>query len=150
MSTQSKIGTVREIGQESRAQGRAASYALWTVQALLTALFLFAGSAKLVMPIEAMTKQMPLPGLFLRFIGVSEVLGAIGLVLPGILRIRRELTPLAASGLAIIMVGATAVNIATHNVGAALITFVAGILLLIVARGRWSSLKASSSNRSGN
>jgi uncharacterized membrane protein YphA (DoxX/SURF4 family) len=83
------------------------SYALWVVQALLALLFLFAGGMKLVMPLHDLTKQMPLPGLFLRFVGTSEVLGAIGLILSGLLRIRKGLTPLAACGLVIIMAGAT-------------------------------------------
>lgn len=53
--------------------------ALWIIQVLLALLFLFAGAMKLIMPIEEMTKQMPLaiPGLFLRFIGVVEVLGLV-------------------------------------------------------------------------
>ena len=143
MSTQTEDGPDREIGHQSNAQGRAASIGLWTAQALLAALFLFAGGAKLVMPIAAMTKQMPLPGFFLRFIGVAELLGGIGLVLPGLLGIRRELTPLAASGLTIIMIGATVINLLTHNAVAALITFVAGALSVIVARGRWASFKTS-------
>ena len=71
--------------------------ALWIVQALLALLFLFAGGMKLIMPIEEMTKQIPLPGLFLRFIAVCEVLGALGLILPGLLRIRPGLTPLSGS-----------------------------------------------------
>src|ERR1700730_12654193 len=54
---------------------------------------------KLVIPIEGMTKDIHLPGLFLRFIGVAEMLGAIGLILHGLLLIRPELTPLAAAGL---------------------------------------------------
>ena len=56
--------------------------ALWIIQALLAALFLFAGGMKLITPIEEMTKQIAMPGWFLRFIGVAEVLGAIGLILP--------------------------------------------------------------------
>ncbi len=88
------------------------TYTLWTVQGLLALIFLFAGGMKLVLPIEALTKQMPLPGLFLRFIGVAEVLGAIGLILPGLLRIRPGLTPLAAAGLVIIMIGATVLTLA--------------------------------------
>src|SRR6266566_2107385 len=59
--------------------------ALWIVQGLLALLFLFAGSMKLILPVEMMTAQMPLPGLFLRFIGVAEVAGALGLILPGLL-----------------------------------------------------------------
>ena len=59
--------------------------ALWIVQALLAALFLFAGGIKLVTPMEEMMKQMPipLPGWFVLFTGVVEMLGAIGLILPG-------------------------------------------------------------------
>src|SRR5882762_2650328 len=61
--------------------------ARWIVQGLLAALFLFAGSAKLVLPLDQMAGPVALPGWFLRFIGVAEVLGALGLVLPGLLRI---------------------------------------------------------------
>src|SRR5437867_5371882 len=80
--------------------------ALWIVQGLLAALFLFAGGAKLLLPLDQMAGPVALPGWFLRFLGVAEVLGALGLVLPGLLRIRPGLTPLAAAGLVIIMIGA--------------------------------------------
>ena len=113
------------------------NYALWIVQALLALLFLFAGGMKLVLPIEEMTKQMPMPGLFLRFIGVCEVLGALGLILPWLLGIRRGLTPLAAAGLVIIMIGATVTTLATADVAMALIPLVVGILAAFVAYGRW-------------
>jgi uncharacterized membrane protein YphA (DoxX/SURF4 family) len=113
------------------------TYALWAVQVLLAALFLFAGGMKLVLPIEAMTGQIPLPGLFLRFIGVAEVLGAIGLILPGLLGIQPGLTPLAATGLMIIMIGATVLTLATIGVLAALIPIVTGGLAAFVAYGRW-------------
>ena len=112
------------------------SVALWTVQVLLAALFLFAGVMKLVMPIEAMTEQLPLPGLFLRFIGVVETLGALGLILPGLLRIRPELTPLAAAGLVEIMIGATLFTPAEQP-EMALIPGVVGLLAGLVAYGRW-------------
>jgi uncharacterized membrane protein YphA (DoxX/SURF4 family) len=114
--------------------------ALWIVQGLLLLIFLFAGSMKLVLPIEVMTQQMPLPlpGLFLRFIGTAEVAGAIGLILPGLLRIRPGLTPLAACGLVIIMIGATVVTLAGGEVAAALIPLVVGLLCAFVAYGRRS------------
>jgi hypothetical protein len=80
---------------------------------------------------------MPLPGPFMRFIGVAEVLGAIGLILPGLLRIRPGLTPLAAAGLVIIMIGATVVTLAGGDVVAALISVVVGLLSAFVAYGRW-------------
>jgi uncharacterized membrane protein YphA (DoxX/SURF4 family) len=115
------------------------THVLWIVQGLLAVLFLFAGGMKLVLPVEEMTKQMPLPlpGLFLQFIGVAEVLGAVGLILPGLLRIRPGLAPLAATGLVIIMIGATVVTLAGGSVAPALIPAVVGILAAFVAYGRW-------------
>ena len=113
--------------------------ALWIAQGLLAAIFLFAGGIKLVTPMEEMMKQMPLPlpGWFLRFIGVCEVLGAIGVILPWLLRIRPGLTPLAAAGLVIIMIGATVYTLAAGDVPPALISLLVGILAAFVAYGRW-------------
>lgn len=112
--------------------------ALWILQGLLALLFLFAGGMKLVLPIEEMTKDIALPGLFLRFIGVAEVLGGLGLILPGLSNIRPGLTPLAAAGLVIIMIGATVLSFATGGFAAALFPFVVGLLLVFVTYGRWS------------
>jgi hypothetical protein len=113
------------------------SAALWAVQALLALLFLFAGATKLVLPLEAMAGPVALPGPFLRFIGVAEVLGAAGLVLPGLTRIRPGLTPLAAAGLTIIMAGGTAVTVAGGEVATASIPLAVGLLSAFVAYGRW-------------
>ncbi len=110
---------------------------LWTVQGLLAALFLWAGGMKLILPVEEMTKQMPMPALFLRFIGLCEVLGALGLMLPRLLGPRPGLTPLAAAGLVIIMIGATVVTLMTGDVTKALIPLAAGLLSAFVAYGRW-------------
>jgi uncharacterized membrane protein YphA (DoxX/SURF4 family) len=112
--------------------------ALWIAQALLAAIFLFAGGVKLVIPIEEMTKQMPipLPGWFLRFTGIVEVLGAIGVILPWLLRIRPALTPLAATGLVIVMIGATVYTLAAGDFASAPIPLVVGILAAFVAYGR--------------
>jgi len=115
---------------------RRMNYTLWAVQGLLAFLYLFAGSMKLILPVEAMTRQIHLPGLFLRFIGVAEVLGALGLVLPGMLRIRRGIAPLAALGLAIIMAGATVLTLATGGAAGALAPLVVGLLDGFVAYQR--------------
>src|ERR1700728_961601 len=90
---------------------RSANFAMWATQGLLAALFVFAGGMKLVMPLEMMTRGSSLPGVFLRFIGCAKSLGAFGLVLPCAFRIRRELTPIAAVGLIVIMVGATVITV---------------------------------------
>src|SRR5262245_29211821 len=124
--------------------------ALWVIQVLLALLYLMAGGTKLVMPPEAMTPPpggMSLPVAFLRFIGVMEILGAIGLILPGLLRIRTELTPLAASGLVIIMIGAVAVSIGA-GLNYALLPALAGLLALTVAYARWRVVPLSASPRS--
>ena len=118
------------------------TYVLWIVQGLLALLFLFIGGIKLVLPIEVMTEQMPvpLPGPFLRFIGVAEVLGVVGLILSWLLGIQPDLTPLAAAGLVIIMTGATVLTLAgvvPGGVAGALIPLVVGLLSAFVAYGRW-------------
>ena len=115
--------------------------ALWIIQVLLALLFLFAGGTKLVLPLEVLTamgspNQVHLPGLLLRFIGVCEVLGALGLILPGLFRIKPGLTPLAAAGLVIIMIGAAVLTVAGGDVAPALFPLVVGILTAFVAYGR--------------
>ncbi|HEV2830011.1 MAG TPA: DoxX family protein [Pyrinomonadaceae bacterium] len=116
--------------------------ALWIIQVLLALLFLFAGGTKLVLPIDVLTSmgspnQVHLPALLIRFIGVCEVLGALGLILPGLLRKRTDLTPLAAAGLVIIMIGATVITIIGDGIGAAIVPLIAGLLCAFVAYGRW-------------
>jgi hypothetical protein len=113
------------------------TYALWVVQGLLAALFLFAGVMKLILPLEQMAGPVALPGLFLRFIGVAETLGALGLILPGLLRIRPGLTPLAAAGLVIIMIGATVIGLVAGDAAMSLIPLVVALLAAFVAYGRW-------------
>ena len=118
------------------------SKALWTVQGLLAALFLFAGASKFMMPAEALQQgPVVLPLAFIYFIGVAECLGALGLVLPGLLKIRRDLTPLAAIGLVIIMSGATTVTIESGIIGGAAVPFVVGLLatLIVFGRRQWAT-----------
>ena len=114
------------------------TYVLWILQILLGLLFLFSGSMKFVMSVAEMTKDMPwMPGWFLHFIGVMEILGGFGLVLPSLLRIRPGLTPLAAACLVIIMIGATVITLSATGIGPAMIPLIVGILCVFVAYGRW-------------
>ncbi len=119
----------------SRRPGKGLSVALWVTQTLLAVLFLFSGVMKFVMPVAEMTKQSSLPGWFLHFIGVMEVLGGIGLVLPALLRIWPFLTPIAACGLVIIMAGATVTSMPMGWV--ALFPFLAGVIAAFIAYGRF-------------
>jgi uncharacterized membrane protein YphA (DoxX/SURF4 family) len=115
---------------------RIKNYGLWAAQWLLALLFLWAGGMKLVLPLEMLKGPVALPGLFVRFIGVAETLGAVGLILPWLLRIQPLLTPLAAVGLVIIMIGATVITLMAGGGVFALFPATVGALLVSVAYGR--------------
>lgn len=112
---------------------------LWIIQFLLAALFIFTGSMKFVMSGAQMNAQSPffMPSIFLHFIGVCEILGGIGLIVPSLLRIEPRLTSLAATGLAIIMAGATVITLMGPMKGMVVTPVVAFLLCIFVAYGRW-------------
>ena len=95
------------IASTRGAASRKLNATLWTLQSLLAVIFLMTGAMKLLTPADLMEAQSPLPLFLVRFIGMCEVVGALGMLLPGLLRIRPSLTPLAAAGLVVIMIGAT-------------------------------------------
>ena len=110
---------------------------LWTAQGVAALVFLFAGSVKFIMPADKMQQgPIQLPLAFMYFIGLCEVLGALGLLLPGILRIRTELTPLAAAGLTIIMIGATVISVEAMGISAAPVPAVLGVITAWIAYAR--------------
>lgn len=105
---------------------------LWIVQALLAIVFAMAGFMKISTPLE----QLEQSGMsfvdsygagMVRFIGISELLGSVGLILPAALRIKPVLTPLAAVGIAIIMILACGYHISNGE------PFVAPVVLLALA-----------------
>jgi hypothetical protein len=115
---------------------------LWVIQILLALTFLFAGGTKLIIPFDKLVamgppNQVVMPEWFFKFIGVCEVLGALGLVLPGLLRTLRFLTPLAALGLTILMIGAVVITIIGPGFQLAVSPIVVGLLCAFVAYGRW-------------
>jgi DoxX-like family len=121
---------------------------LWIVQAVLALLFLFTGSMKLLMPAELLAAQAPLPIEVVRFLGACEVAGALGLILPGLLRIRPALTPLAAAGLVALMIGATVLTplLIGGDLVMTMLPLVVGLLAAFVGYGRWrlAPLRAAS------
>lgn len=112
---------------------------LWILQVLLVVVFLFAGVVKLITPIADMTRQMPipLPGWFLRFLGLAEIIGAAGLLLPALLRIKPGLTPLAAALLSFITASGTVITLVGGLGAMAILPFVVAALSAFVAYGRW-------------
>jgi hypothetical protein len=134
------VQPTNENSRPSKQRKLITSISLWTLQVVLALMFLFVGGIKLILPIQLLLAQMPLPlpGLFIRFIATAEVAGALGLILPGLLRIRPMLTPLAALGLVLDMIGATAYNLISGQIGAAVTTVVLGLICLAIAYGRRS------------
>jgi uncharacterized membrane protein len=122
---------------------------LWTLQALLALVFLFSAVTKLLMPLDVLTQQLPLPGLFVRCIGAIELLGGLGLLLPALLRIRPGLTTLAAAGLALEMLIATLMTpmLTGGQLALAAIPLTMGLLSGVVAYGRWTLAPHARSSR---
>jgi uncharacterized membrane protein YphA (DoxX/SURF4 family) len=121
----------------STSRARTANRLLWTAQILAALVFLLAGSMKFIMPAEKMQQgPIVLPLAFIYFIGICECLGALGLILPAATRIRPALTPLAAAGLTIIMIGATTVSILAMGVAAGIFPAAVGLVTAGIAYGR--------------
>ena len=129
-----------DAGVRTHSKRKALHITLWVLQVLLALLFIWAGGMKLVLPLEKLAGppgSVVLPGLFIRFIGVCELLGGIGLILPSLLRIKPSLTPLAAAGLVIIMIGAVGITLAGGaSIGLASFPAVVGLLAAFIAYGR--------------
>lgn len=86
------------------------------------------------------SEPMGLPPAFNTFIGICELLGAVGLILPGLTGILTWLTPLAAAGLAIVMIGAAVTHLSKHENSTAVLTVVLIAICVIVAYGRWLTI----------
>lgn len=114
--------------------------ALWTVQVLLAALFGMAGVMKATTPIADLIPTMAwveaVPPALVRFIGISELAAAVGLILPAITRIAPILTPLAGVGLTLVMVLAAVFHVFRGELGAVPFNVVLGALAAFVAWGR--------------
>jgi putative oxidoreductase len=115
--------------------------ALWIVQVLLAAAFGMAGFTKIMQPIDAMVGMMPwaadVPLLLVRFIGVAEVAGALGLILPGLTKIQPRLTAYAAAGLVVVMLLASLFHASRGEFGNIGVNAVLLLLAAFVAYRRW-------------
>jgi len=111
---------------------------LWVLQVLL-ALAFFAHGVLFLFPPAAMVEQMnaSLPRWFQLFLGVAEVLAAVGLTLPGIARIQTWLVSCAAAGIMIVMMSATVFHLARGEVSSAITTAVLLAMATFVAYMRW-------------
>ena len=112
----------------------------WVIQGLLALVYLMAGGMKASQPLDKLSERMSwvkdFPAAFVRFIGIAEVLGAIGLILPELTNILPWLTLAAAAGLAIIMIGAVVVHIIRKEVSQVPPSLIIALLTILVLVGR--------------
>lgn len=97
-------------------KSKALNIVLWVMQILLTVMLLWAGFTKLFEPIEKLSAMWPwtgqVPVAFVKFTGIVDVVGAMGLILPSLLRIKPKLTPIAAIALCVLMICAIVFHVA--------------------------------------
>ena len=119
---------------------KALNISLWVAQILLAGMFIMAGAMKIFTPIEELGANAPwvkeMPNL-VRFIGVSELLGGLGLILPSLLRIKPILTPIAAIGIVFIMILAALYHAKMGEFESIGFTVVIALLAAFVAWGRF-------------
>jgi putative oxidoreductase len=124
----------------STTSNKGLNIALWITQVLLAALYLMAGSTKLFQPIEEIAKMLPwaaeMPAGLVRFIGLSELLGGIGLLLPALLRIQPKLTVFAAIGLSLVQVLATGFHLSRGETAVIGMNFLLLAMAVFIAWGR--------------
>jgi len=134
----------------TNAPGKGFHIGLWVAQVLLSMGFGMAGVMKLATPYAELAQKMAwaqhTPEALVKFIGVVELAGALGVILPAATRIKPVLTPLAAAGMVVIMVLAIGLHVSLGEVPAP--NFVLGGIAAFVAWGRWR--KAPISPRSEN
>ena len=128
-------------GLEPSPPSKGLHVSLWIAQILLALLYAPAGVMKTTQPIADLAAKLVWPGALppalVRFIGTCELLGAAGLILPALTRIRPGLTPLAALGLATVMVLAVPFHLSRGEMFALPIVVPLGVLAAFVAWGRW-------------
>ena len=121
--------------------------AIWVVQVLLAVFFILFGFMKAFLPIDSIADQMSfvldVPEALVRFIGVAEIAGALGLILPAITRILPWLTIAAAGGLGTIMILAFIFGVSRDEIPNAVINIVVLALLVFIAYGRWKLVPIS-------
>ncbi len=111
---------------------------LWVGQVVLAVVFFLSGTVKLFLPSEKLRARLPeVRPVMIRLVSVAEIVGALGLILPGITGIAPVLTPLAAAGLGIIMVGAVLTHARRHETTAVVTNLVLLVLTFALSVGRF-------------
>ena len=134
--------------KKQQQRSKALHITLWIAQVLLAAMFLMSGLMKVSQPIDQLSKMLPwasqVPEALVRFIGVAEVLGAVGLILPSLLRIQPKLTPIAAVGLALVMLFAVVFHISRGETPMIGMNFILIAIAAFIAWGRFKKAPIAS------
>ncbi|MEI8005935.1 MAG: DoxX family protein [Bacteroidota bacterium] len=129
---------------ESTNQSKTLNIILWIAQIILAGVFIMAGFMKSTMPIEQLSASLPwakdVPSWLVRFIGISELLGALGLILPSLFKIKPMLTPLAAAGIIAIMIMAAFFHISRSEFSGVAFTVVLALVAAFIGWGRWKKV----------
>ncbi|MGA3014442.1 MAG: DoxX family protein [Bacteroidales bacterium] len=129
---------------ETTNQSKTLNIILWIAQVILAGMFIMAGFMKTTMPIEQLSVSLPwakdVPAWLVRIIGISEFLGALGLILPSLLRIKPILTPLAALGIIAIMAMAAVFHITRTEISGVVFTFILALVAVFIGWGRWKKV----------
>ena len=123
-------------------KNKGANITAWILQILLGGMFIMTGAMKTFTPIEQLAASLPwaadVPATLVKFIGLAELLGGLGLILPSLLKIKTKLTPIAAIGIVLIMVFASIFHISRGETGVIGMNLILAALAGVVA---WLRLK---------
>jgi putative oxidoreductase len=126
---------------ETNQKAKALNVILWAAQIILAGMFIIAGIMKTTMPIDQLSASLPwtkdIPEWVVRFIGASEFLGALGLLLPSLLWIKPVFTPVAALGIIAIMLMASVFHITRSEFSAVGFTLILALVAAFIAWGRF-------------
>jgi len=141
-------GSAQSTAVVSSRQSKGLHVALWVAQIALAGMFVMAGFAKLTQPLADLSQKMPfvaaIPGALVRFIGVAELAGAVGLILPALTRVKPALTAWAAVGLATIMLLASLFHISRGEMDKLPAPLVLGAIAAFIAWGRFGKARIPS------
>ncbi|QMW04662.1 DoxX family protein [Spirosoma foliorum] len=126
----------------SQQPSKALHISLWIIQVILAATFIWAAAMKLFQPIDQLANMWPwvgqIPVAFVKFTGLVDLLGAVGLILPAWLRIKPQLTPIAALGTVVLMICASIFHITRGEASVIGVNIVFAVLAAFIAWGRFT------------
>jgi uncharacterized membrane protein YphA (DoxX/SURF4 family) len=117
---------------------------LWTMQIVLALVFAGAGAVKLIQPRDRLAKSLggwvyDFPAPLLKPLGLAELLGAVGLIVPPLVHIAPILTPVAAAGLVVVMIGAVVSHARRREFANVVVNVALAFMAAVVAWGRFGS-----------